>query len=108
MRRSPSGRRTAAVAAALVMLGTFGGSGLTAPAGAAPKTDCTDYGSLPKAPKGSIPRDDRIIVKKDPLASWRAGNRDRRSRRPGGRGDDGDPCRLPRHPQGHHAWPRAT
>ena len=75
MRRSPSGRRTAAVAAALVMLGTFGGSGLTAPAGAAPKTDCTDYGSLPKAPKGSIPRDDRIIVKKDPLASWRAGNR---------------------------------
>lgn len=75
MRRLPIGRRTAAVAAALVMLGTFGGSGLTAPAGAAPKTDCTDYGSLPKAPKGSIPCDDWIVVKKDPLASWRAGNR---------------------------------
>ena len=75
MRRSPAGRRTAAVAATLVMLGTFGGSGLVASAGAAPKTDCTDYGSVPKAPKGSIPRDDRIVVKKDPLASWRAGNR---------------------------------
>jgi hypothetical protein len=75
MRRLASGRRTAAVAATLMMLGTLGGPGLVSSSVAAPKADCTDYGSVPEAPKGSIPRDDHIIVKKDPLASWRAGNR---------------------------------
>src|SRR5688572_17899852 len=36
---------------------------------------CTDYGSVAKAPKGFIPRDDLQIVKQDPLARELAASR---------------------------------
>jgi hypothetical protein len=29
--------------------------------------DCTDYGQIPKAPAGTVPRDDHHVVKRDPL-----------------------------------------
>jgi hypothetical protein len=42
-----------------------------APAQAAPpvkeRGDCIDYGKIPRAPKGAIPRDDNHVVKQDPL-----------------------------------------
>jgi hypothetical protein len=31
------------------------------------RVDCIDYGAIPKAPKGAIPRDDSHVVKRDPL-----------------------------------------
>ena len=31
------------------------------------RVDCIDYGAIPKAPKGAIPRDDSHVVKQDPL-----------------------------------------
>ncbi len=31
------------------------------------RVDCIDYGAIPKAPKGAIPRDDHHVVKQDPL-----------------------------------------
>src|SRR5688572_24348225 len=31
------------------------------------RVDCVEYGKIPKAPKGAIPRDDHHVVKKDPL-----------------------------------------
>ncbi len=31
------------------------------------RVDCIDYGAVPKAPTGAIPRDDLHVVKKDPL-----------------------------------------
>ncbi len=33
--------------------------------------DCIEYGDVHDAPKGYIPRDDRFVVHKDPLAKWR-------------------------------------
>jgi hypothetical protein len=32
------------------------------------RVDCIDYGAVPKAPKGAIPRDDNHVVTQDPLA----------------------------------------
>ena len=46
-------------------------AGIASPTVAAPakdkKVDCIDYGTVAKAPKGAIPRDDNHIVSQDPL-----------------------------------------
>jgi Pregnancy-associated plasma protein-A len=31
------------------------------------RVDCIEYGAIPKAPKGAIPRDDHQVIKQDPL-----------------------------------------
>jgi hypothetical protein len=65
-------RSLARLAVALVALGSLG-SAFVAPstAAAAPAPTggpCTEYGSVAKAPKGFIPRDDHQVVHRDPLA----------------------------------------
>jgi hypothetical protein len=61
--------RLVAVTAALALGVVTGGA---TPASARTASDdgsrCTDYGKVLKAPKGTIPRDDLQVVRKDPLA----------------------------------------
>jgi hypothetical protein len=68
--RTTSATRIGAAAAALAL-----GASLvaTAPASAmraAESNPCTTYGEVVTAPKGSIPRDDLISVRKDPVTEW--------------------------------------
>jgi hypothetical protein len=69
----PRSRRRAAVVAIAVglMAATSTPVTATAPTKGSSKA-CTDYGTIANAPKGAIPRDDLITVKKDPLAEWTA------------------------------------
>ncbi len=66
---STSHVRRAGIAA--VALAFVAGATATAPAHAKPAkertVDCIDYGTVKKAPKGAIARDDQHIVRKDPL-----------------------------------------
>jgi hypothetical protein len=65
-------RRTAVVGIAVGLMATTS-TPVTATAPAKdPSGACTGYGGIANAPKGAIPRDDLIIVKKDPLAEWAA------------------------------------
>lgn len=75
-------RRGAAVAAVLAFTAVSAGPVAAAPGGQGgdrggdrSKDDCTDYGAVADAPKGAIPRDDFISVRKDPLEDWVAENR---------------------------------
>ena len=74
--------RTSRVGAAAAVL-TLGLSGLLqAPATAKPAPDtapCVEYDGLATAPKGSIPRDDLMTVRKDPTAAWVAANKSKAS-----------------------------
>ena len=67
-----SRKRAAATAAVLGFVVATTGLPAVTGADAAPRTECTDYAAIPKAPRGAIARDDRIKITSDPLKKWRA------------------------------------
>ena len=71
MQLAPQLRRLAVISSLAIGLGMIA----VPTANAVPARDldaCTDYGSVVDAPKGSIPRDDLVTVRNDPLARWKA------------------------------------
>lgn len=61
--------RLVAVTAALALgVVTGGATPASARTASGDGSRCTDYGTVLKAPKGTIPRDDLQVVRKDPLA----------------------------------------
>jgi len=67
--------RRAAVVGVSVGLAVATTTPVTAVSPVAPSERCTDYAGVVKAPKGAIPRDDLVSVKKDPLVEWVADHR---------------------------------
>ncbi len=67
--------RRATVVGVAVGLAVATTTPVTAMSPADPAGTCTDYGAVVKAPRGAIPRDDLISVKKDPLVEWTADHR---------------------------------
>lgn len=65
-------------ATAVLVVGTVAPSYAMRPSSVGGAGDtCVDYGGVPKAPAGKIPRDDVIKVGKDPIEGWIAANRKR-------------------------------
>ena len=60
-------RQVAVVSAALALAFGTAVAPASAQKPAKDRVDCIDYGAVPKAPKGAIPRDDLHVVKRDPL-----------------------------------------